>query len=127
MDLNRIQQIISAKAQQETKKSMPGEPRKGMLGEPRTMFNNKKEKIGVMYDVGSGPFGARVQLFDSNPNEFNVLYQGKAHRMSGDQMNDFFTAQGMVDNTSLIEFMRKANISDKQREDVNKINNGKGK
>ncbi len=119
MDLARIQQIISAKAQQE--------PRKGMLSEPRPMFNTKKEKVGVMYDVNSGPFGARVQLFDSNPNEFNVLYQGKSQRMSPQQMNEFFTAQGMSDNTSLIEFMRKANISDKQQEDVKKMNNGKGK
>lgn len=113
MDLKRIQQIISAKANKG--------PREGMLGEPRPMFNSKKEKIGVMYDVGSGPLGARVQVFDSNPNEFNVLYQGKAQRMSADQLNDFFTVGGMVDNTTLTEFMRKANISDRQREDVKKI------
>lgn len=114
MDLARIQQILSSKMSKQ-------EPRKGMLSEPRPMFNTKKEKVGVMYDVNSGPFGARVQVFDSNPNEFNVLYQGKAQRMSPQQMNEFFTAQGMVDNTSLIEFMRKANISDKQKEDVKKI------
>lgn len=119
MDLARIQQIISAKAQQE--------PRKGMLSEPRPMFNTKKEKIGVMYDVNSGPFGARVQVFDSNPNEFNVLYQGKSQRMSGDQMNEFFTAQGMADNTPIMELMRKSAASRAQQEDVNKMNNGKGK
>lgn len=119
MDLARIQQIISAKAQQG--------PRKGMLSEGRPVFDKNKKKIGTQYEVFSGPLGARVQVMDSNPNEFNVLYQGKAQRMSGDQMNEFFTAQGMADNTPLMELMRKSAASIAQQEDVNKMNNGKGK
>lgn len=42
-------------------------------------------------------------------------------------MNDFFTAQGMADNTPLMELMRKSAASRAQQEDVNKMNNGKGK
>lgn len=117
MDLARIQQIISAKANKG--------PREGLLKDGRTIFNSKKEKIGTQYDVFSGPLGARVQVLDANPNEFKVLYQGKSQIMSGDQMNEFFTAQGMADNTPLLELMRKAAISKAQQEDVKKMNNGK--
>ena len=114
MDLARIQQIISAKANKE--------PKRELLKGGRDIFNTKKEKIGKQYDLGSGPLGARVQVLDANPNEYRVLYQGKMKMMSPEQADEFFTAQNMALEVPFSELMRKVALSKAQDEDIKKMN-----
>lgn len=115
MDLARIQKILSNKMAKQ-------EPKRDMLKEGRPVFDMKKNKIGMQYDLGSGPLGARVQVMDNNPSEYNVLYQGKAQKMSPEEANDFFTANEMALNVPLSELMRKADLSRKQSMDIKNMN-----
>jgi len=98
------------------------EPKKELLKDGSPIFDMKKNKIGVQYDLGSGPLSARVQVMDANPSELNVLYQGKAQKMSPEQANEFFTANQMALNVPLNELMRKQVVSKQQTMDINKMN-----
>jgi hypothetical protein len=115
MDLKRISQIIKAKSQ---------DPIKDVAGQD--VFDKKKNRIGKKYDVGTGPLGAKVFVYDENPNVYNVHYQGKVQPMSKEQAMDFLTVEGSADAVSLNELLRKAALSKAQEEDIKKINkNGK--
>lgn len=105
MDLNRIQQILSNKV------TKAQEPKRNLLSDGVDVLDMKKNKIGKQYEVFSGPFGAKVQVMDNNPNEYKVIYRGKTQMMSPDQADEFFTAQNMALEVPFSELMRKSAAS----------------
>jgi hypothetical protein len=104
MDLARIQQILSNKMAKQ-------EPKRKLLSDGMDIFDNNKIKIGKQYEVFNGPFGAKVQVMDNNPNEYKVMYQGKTQIMSPQQADNFFTAQNMALEVPFSELMRKSAAS----------------
>jgi hypothetical protein len=104
MDLARIQQILSNKMAKQ-------EPKRKLLSDGMDIVDNNKIKIGKQYEVFSGPFGAKVQVMDNNPNEYRVMYQGKTQIMSPEQADEFFTAQNMALEVPFSELMRKSAAS----------------
>jgi len=120
MDLKRITDILKSKQTQDTKGEYPGTPQ-------AVLDMKTKKKVGTQYMVGTGPLGAKVVIYDDQPDVHNVHYRGKVQPMSKDQAREFLTAQGSADEVPMKELMLKSYLSKMQEEDVKKIKNGKGK
>ena len=119
MDLKRMSEIIKAKKAVDAIRPYPGTP--------QAVLDMNKKKIGTQYMVGSGPLGAKVIIYDEQPDVHNVHYRGKVQPMSAGQAKEFLTAQGSSEQVPVKELMLKSNLSKAQDEDVKKIKNGKGK
>lgn len=116
MDLKRITDIIRAKQSQ----SYPSTPQD-------VLDMKTKKKIGTQYMIGTGPLGAKVVIYDDQPDVHNVHYRGKIQPMSAGQAREFLTAQGSAEDVPFNELMLKSYLSRQQDEDVKKMKNGKGK
>lgn len=119
MDLKRIADIIKSKQASDTTKPY--------ASTPQAVLNTNKKRVGTQYMVGTGPLGAKVVIYDDQPDVHNVHYRGKVQPMSKDQAREFLTAQGSADEVPMKELMLKSYLSKMQEEDVKKIKNGKGK
>ena len=120
MDLKRISDIIKAKQASDTTAPYPSAPQD-------VLDMKTKKKIGTQYMVGTGPLGAKVVIYDDQPDVHNVHYRGKVQPMSKQQAAEFLTVQGSADEVPLKELMLKSYLSKMQEEDVKKINSGKVK
>jgi hypothetical protein len=119
MNLKRITDIIKSKQVADTARPY--------ASTPQAVLNTNKKKIGTQYMVGTGPLGAKVVIYDDQPEVHNVHYRGKVQQMSKEQAREFLTAEGSADEVPMRELMLKSYLSKKQEEDVKKIKNGKGK
>jgi hypothetical protein len=119
MNLKRITDIIKSKQIADTVKPYPSMP--------QAVLDMNKKKVGTQYMVGTGPLGAKVVIYDDQPDVHNVHYRGKVQPMSKQQAMDFLTVQGSADEVPMNELMLKSYLSKMQEEDVKKIKNGKGK
>lgn len=120
MDLKRITDILKSKQNADTAKPYPST-------EQAVLDMKTKKKVGTQYMVGTGPLGAKVVIYDDQPDVHNVHYRGKVQPMSKDQAREFLTAQGSADEVPMKELMLKSYLSKMQEEDVKKINSGKSK
>lgn len=120
MNLKRMANIIKAKQISDTTQPYPSTPQ-------AVLDMKSKKKVGTQYMVGSGPLGAKVIIYDDQPDVHNVHYRGKVQAMSKDQAREFLTAEGSADEVPFKELMLKSYLSRQQQEDVKKIKNGKGK
>ena len=120
MNLKRMANIIKAKQISDTTQPYPSTPQ-------AVLDMKSKKKVGTQYMVGSGPLGAKVIIYDDQPDIHNVHYRGKVQAMSKDQAREFLTAEGSADEVPFKELMLKSYLSRQQQEDVKKIKNGKGK
>lgn len=120
MDLNRISNIIKSKQSGDTTRPYPSTPQ-------AVLDMKTKKRVGTQYMVGSGPLGAKVIIYDDQPDVYNVHYRGKVQPMSAGQAREFLTAEGSADEVPFKELMLKSYLSRQQEEDVKKIKNGKGK
>jgi saccharopine dehydrogenase-like NADP-dependent oxidoreductase len=119
MDLKRITEILKSKQGQDTTKPYPSTE--------QAVLDMNKKRVGTQYMIGTGPLGAKVLIYDNQPDVHNVHYRGKVQPMSKDQAREFLTAQGSADEVPMKELMLKSYLSKMQEEDVKKIKNGKGK
>jgi hypothetical protein len=120
MNLKRMADIIKAKQTSETTQPYPSAA--------QSILDMKtKKKIGTQYMIGTGPLGAKVMIYDDQPEVHNVHYRGKVQPMSKDQAREFLTVEGSADEVPMRELMLKSYLSKMQEEDVKKIKNGKGK
>lgn len=119
MDLKRITDILRAKQAMDTTSAYPSAP--------QAVLDKTKKRIGTQYMIGTGPLGAKVVIYDDQPDVHNVYYRGKVQPMSAGQAREFLTAQGSSDQVPLNELMLKSYLSKQQEEDVKKMKNGKGK
>ncbi len=120
MNLKRMANIIKAKQTSDTTQPYPST-------EQAVLDMKTKKKVGTQYMVGTGPLGAKVVIYDDQPDVHNVHYRGKVQPMSKQQAMDFLTVQGSADEVPMKELMLKSYLSKMQEEDVKKIKNGKGK
>jgi hypothetical protein len=120
MDLKRMANIIKAKQTSDTTQPYPSAAQ-------AILDMKTKKKVGTQYMIGTGPLGAKVMIYDDQPEVHNVHYRGKVQPMSKEQAREFLTAQGSADEVPMRELMLKSYLSKMQEEDVKKINSGKSK